>query len=176
MTRPIVKTAMALVLAGMCLGAGNRAALGSASVAGDAFKGSRVPANDAFYHFKVKAGGYLNLADGTVTFAGHATHLGQFTATGNYNPSEGTMLGKLSLTNGDSVAWFLTFIPPLPGQNNARMDVGPGTGPFAGTYAFAGGVFAPDEDSFFTLELEGRIWFNQEPPCLAAPCLDVQHE
>jgi len=70
---------MAVVLALSCFGAGDRAASGSASATGG-FKGAQIPANDDPHRFHLKAGGYFDFAAGTISFAGHATHLGQFTA------------------------------------------------------------------------------------------------
>ena len=112
--------------------------------------------------FKLKGGGQIDLSTLTVTFAGQATYLGQFTATGLLDPALGEIAGTMTAANGDTVNWTGVFQPGPDGAIDATLTLFRGTGRFEHIDGFTGGPVALDEDFMFTLDLEGTVSFVEQ--------------
>jgi len=107
--------------------------------------------------FKLAAGGQIDAAAGTASFAGQASHVGQFTTTAPINPWGG-IDGTLISASGDTLYYYLFFAEDLPsGELRAYFRLVGGTGGFSNFY---GGIQGPaniDEDGMFTMSVSGRI-------------------
>ncbi len=109
--------------------------------------------------FKLKAGGQIDLATLTVNFAGQASHLGQFTATGTYDPDALSFQGTMTGASGESVVYTVTLEPQPSGEVSAHLTfVGnPGRKPMLLARGDGMGTLALDADNMFTLDIEGPI-------------------
>jgi hypothetical protein len=158
MTRRVVRVTIAVVLALVWLGAGARAAAGTATATGEAFKASSVPQAPHAFDLKIKAGGQLDPGV-SVAFAGQATHLGQFSATGQFNPSTLQMEGTVVVSEAETLHWYGEFgVGPL-GEFEAVVRIAGGTGRYVQTSGLATGPVAMDADFMFTMDLEGTVFF-----------------
>jgi hypothetical protein len=152
MSRHILKTILVFLAGFLCVGA---TLAGSASGGVGFLKGNQLFKDPQ--QFKVKAGGQLDPSASSISFAGHAMHLGQFTAAGQFDPATLTMSGIMDLGQGDSILWFGGFVYGAAGELTATLRVGDGTGRFANIDGTATGPVALDSDSMFTMDLEGLI-------------------
>ncbi len=108
---------------------------------------------------KLKGGGQIDLASLAVTFAGQATYLGQFTATGLVDLTLGEIAGTMTAASGDMVNWTGLFQPGPEGEIEATLTFFGGTGRFEHIDGIASGPVALDQDFMFTLDLEGTVGF-----------------
>jgi hypothetical protein len=107
--------------------------------------------------FKLKAGGAIDVNTFSISFAGTATHLGQFSASGAVDPSTLQIQGTMTAANGDTLDWVAQFqFGPL-GEIDALLTITGGTGRFTGASGSASGLVALDPDFMFTLNIEGTI-------------------
>ncbi len=157
MNRRILSTGMAVVtLFFLCQGTG-----ASAGMSLEGFKGAitapsqgQVPIAKPF---KLKGGGQIDVNTFTLYFAGAATHLGRYTASGQVDPATSNIRGTMTAANGDTLDWVAQFSTGPLGEIDAGFTVTGGTGRFEGaTGEFAGPVVL-DPDLMFTLNLLGTI-------------------
>jgi len=109
--------------------------------------------------FKLKAGGQLDMDTMTVTFAGQASHYGQFTATGTYDPVLSVLHGTMDCGgDGHTVTFTITFGPGNSGEVPAEFTGlgGPGW-PLYNSNAVATGTITLDDDFMFTLDVDGTF-------------------
>ena len=153
-----VACALSFVLAGTSVYAAGRSSIGAPdSIGGEVLSPSRPNPNTL--PFKLKGGGQIDLATFTFSFAGQATHLGQFTAIGQLNPATGLLEGTITAANGDTVNWSGAFQPGPLGEFEATLTFAGGTGRFEHFDGVAGGPVALDPDYMFTMNLEGTVRF-----------------
>jgi hypothetical protein len=124
----------------------------------DAVKGNFIaPAQPAESPFKLKAGGQFDLATATVSFAGHATHLGQFTATGTVDPSTFGVTGTMTGASGDTLN-YSAFVEPQPsGEILFHLNFVGGPGRLFLATGEGTGTITLDADFMFTLDIEGTF-------------------
>ncbi len=168
MTRQVVRLIIAVVIALVWLGTGARAVVGTATATGEAFKASSMPQAGHGFDLKIKAGGQLDPGV-AVTFAGQATHLGQFSATGQFNPSTLQMEGTIIVSEADTLRWYGGFKYGPLGEVEAVVRIAGGTGRYVQTQGAAHGPVAMDEDFMFTMDLEGSVFFV-DPTVPVWPC------
>jgi len=150
--------AFALVL--VFAGAGSRAADRSLFVVPESFKGDAVSSgrrNTNGTPFKLMGGGQIDLASLTITFAGQATYLGQFTATGLLDPALGEIAGTMTAANGDTLNWTGLFQPGPDGEIEATLTLSGGTGRFEHLDGVISGPVDLDTEFMFTFDLEGTV-------------------
>jgi len=161
MKRPMriaLACALSFVFAGTIAYAADRSVLGAPdTLKGGALYPSRH--NPVLTPIKLKGGGQIDLATLAVTFAGQATYLGQFTATGLLDLALGEIAGTITAASGDTVNWTGLFQPGPDGEIEATLTFFRGTGRFANIDGVASGPVLLDEDFMFTLDLEGTVAF-----------------
>jgi hypothetical protein len=159
MSIKIVKTGLAFVLSSLFIGAGAFAASGASLVTPDGgVKVHLFPAPPpSISAFKLKAGGQFDLSTGTATFAGQATHLGQFTATATLDPATLAIQGTMTANNEDSLNFSATFEPQPSGEIAVHMRFVGGPGRLFNATGEAFGTLALDADFMFALDLEGTF-------------------
>jgi hypothetical protein len=110
-----------------------------------------------FVAMKLKAGGQIHAESGLVTFAGQASHLGQFTAVAQTNPwgFEGTM----TAASGDAADFYAFFQVGESGERTAYVRFVSGSGRFFDVYGETEGPATLDDDGMFTMSVEGRVHF-----------------
>ena len=107
--------------------------------------------------FKLKAGGQIDLESSTVSFAGQATHLGQFSATGTYDPDLFTFQGTMIGGSGDVLAFTATFETQPSGEIVAQLSFLGGAGRLFLSSGDCVGTLSLDADNMFTLIIEGTF-------------------
>jgi len=107
--------------------------------------------------FKLKAGGAIDLNTFNINFAGTATHIGQYSASGVLDPSTFQLQGTITAADGDTLDWIAQFSFGPLGEIDAALTFTGGTGRFANVSGSATGLVALDADFMFTLNLEGTI-------------------
>ena len=165
MNRHITKIAVACSLAFVFAGTAVRAADPSSVGAPDRVKGSEIQPRQPSLHllpFKLKGGGQVDLATLEFNFAGQATHFGQFTASGQLDPTTGSIAGTITAANGDTVNWSGIFQPGPLGEIEATLTFEGGTGRFEHFDGIASGPVALDPDFMFTMHLEGTVSFVEQ--------------
>jgi hypothetical protein len=160
MSLRIARAGLAFVLAFPCVAFGAFAAGGSSPVIADAGNGDiivRAQPNDSA--FKLKAGGQIDIETSTVSFAGQATHLGQFTAIGTYDPDRFAFQGIMIGASGDTVSFTATFEPQPSGEIVAYLTFlgNPGRRPLFLATGEGVGMLVLDDDYMFTLDIEGTF-------------------
>ena len=158
MSLRIVKIALAVVLAFPCAAVVAIAADDASVVPPDGVKGNRFPILEPHDSaFKLKAGGQIDLESSTVSFAGEATHLGQFTATGTYDPDSFTFQGTMIGGSGDTLAFTATFETQPSGEIVAHLSFVGGAGRLFLSSGNCVGTLTLDDDHMFTLVIEGTF-------------------
>ena len=168
MTRPIAAVGLVLFLASVGLAAGVGAADGSAIGTGDAFKSGSIPQAPHAFALKLKAGGQLDPGV-SVNFAGQATHLGQFTASGEYDAAILYYRGTIVVSASDSLHCIVQFATGPGGDVQAVLGLNGGTGRYQDTQGQLVGPVSMDADSMFTMDLEGSVFFVN-PTVSVTPC------
>jgi hypothetical protein len=108
---------------------------------------------------KIKGGGQIEVSTFALTFAGQATHLGQYTGTGVVDPSTFQIQGSMTAANGDILDWNASFqLGPL-GEIEATFNFTGGTGRFVNASGTATGPVVLDPDFMFTINLLGTLSF-----------------
>lgn len=157
MHQRIARTGLALVtLLFLCVGTSDAATVSTIGVKGAAIS-PYAGQHPAARPFKLKAGGAIDVNTFNIAFAGTATHLGQFSASGALDPSTFQLQGTITAADGDTLDWVAQFqFGPL-GEIDAILTFTGGTGRFAAATGSATGLVALDADFMFTLNLEGTI-------------------
>ncbi|MBZ5640146.1 MAG: hypothetical protein LAO51_15475 [Acidobacteriia bacterium] len=168
MTRQVVRWVIAVVLVAAWLGIGGDAAAGTVTATGEAFKASSMPQAPHGFSLKVKAGGQLEPGV-AVTFAGQATHLGQFSAAGQYDSSILQMVGTITVSETDTLHWYGGFETGPAGGLQAVIRFAGGTGRYVQIQGTVVGPVAMDADYMFTMDLEGTVFFI-DPTIPVSPC------
>jgi len=154
-----VCSALALTVLSLA-GAGSVSAAG-ARVDPEAFKGAVVVPDQGqapvIRPFKLKGGGAIDLSTFAFDFAGQATHLGQYAATGVLDPQTFQIQGTMTAADDDTLTWVAQFQPGPLGEIQAYLTITGGTGRFASASGSASGPVALDPDFMFTINLEGTI-------------------
>ena len=109
--------------------------------------------------FKLKGGGQIDLQTFGFNFAGNATHLGIYSATGQIDPATFQIQGTITAANGDTLNYVAGFQPGPLGEIEATFTVLGGTGRFENASGSASGPVGLDADLMFSLNLEGTIAF-----------------
>ena len=105
--------------------------------------------------FKLKAGGQVGAS--SMTLAGQASYVGQFTTTLSRNPFGG-FEGSITGASGDTLEIFGGFADLPSGEPGAYFRLVGGTGRFSNTYGNLQGPATLDEDDgMFTISVSGRI-------------------
>ena len=154
----VVACALAFVITGTTPHTASRTTTGGSDSLKSNFVQPSQP-NPSLRPFKLKGGGQIDLTTFTFSFAGQATYLGQFTATGQINPAIGELGGTITAANGDTVNWSGIFQPGPLGEIEATLTFAGGTGRFEQLDGVASGPVALDMDFMFTLSLEGTVRF-----------------
>ncbi len=168
MSRTIVRTGLIFVtLLCLCMGRGAVAGLSVAD-----FEEAISPSNDlknpTTKKFKLKGGGQIDLATFTLEFAGKASPLGKYNATGTINPATFQIAGTITTgkdicsdlaPKNDSVNWTATFQQGPLGETLAFFTFTGGTGKYADATGSASGPVVLDAEFMFTINLEGSITY-----------------
>jgi len=154
-----MKTGLAFVLSFLFIGAGAFAASGASLVTPDGgVKVHVFPAPPpSVSAFKLKAGGQFDLGTGTATFAGQATHVGQFTADGTFDPVTLAIQGTITAQSEDTLNYAATFEPQPSGEITVHMTFVGGPGRLFNATGEAFGTLTLDADFMFALDLEGTF-------------------
>jgi hypothetical protein len=107
--------------------------------------------------FKLKGGGQIDVGTFGLEFAGTATHLGQFAASGQIDPTTLQIQGTMTAADGDALDWVAIFQQGPLGEIEATLTITGGTGRFTGASGGATGPVGLDPDFMFTLNLQGTI-------------------
>ena len=140
MNQRIARTGLALVTL-LFLWVGTGAA---AEVTADGFKDSIVSRYEGpqpvAKPFKLKAGGQIDTNTLTFNFAGTATHLGLFAASGTIDPSNFQIEGTMTAADGDTLDWVAQIQPGPLGEFEVTFTFTGGTGRFTRASGSAGGA------------------------------------
>lgn len=150
---------LAVVALSFCVGTGAFAAGGvSSDAGGDEIKGSVLsPERPVVRPFKLKGGGQIDVTTFSFDFAGTATHLGRFVASGQLDPQTFQVQGTMTAADGDELNWVAAFVPTPLGAFDATLTIVGGTGRFINASGTAQGLVLIDPDFMFSISLEGVI-------------------
>jgi len=116
--------------------------------------------------FKLKAGGQIDFAAGTISLAGQSTHIGQFTYEGPFDAATWTSSGLMADANGYFANVTITLAEQASGEYTVTMS-------FIGIRSrsvllggYGSGPLHMDQDFMFTMDVEGRF-----QKCLLRKCL-----
>jgi len=118
--------------------------------------------------FKLKAGGLIDLALETMTFAGHMSHLGLFTCEGTFDAGTLNFNGRITDGRGYLGYVYMTLVPQTDGVYQATFFFFDQLSWFQNLRTVGSGVIRVDPDSMFTMEILGTSW---RIPCPQNRCL-----
>jgi len=107
--------------------------------------------------FKLKGGGQIDVSTFSFNFAGTATHLGLYFASGAIDPATFQIQGTMTAADSDTLNWAAQFQQGPLGEFEVTLMFKGGTGRFTGATGSAAGPIALDPDFMFTINLQGTI-------------------